>query len=323
MTQRQTAVKASDSASPELAFAQSGFGQKLLRILAEGSASHKTIADFLLRNQIRAAALGIGELAESCHVSTATVSRFARDVGFKNYAAMRSEVGAIMQAVLQPADKLRRSIAQRTQSSSPGMDSLNYAAANIEATARNLSPSKIDAVVAKLSGAETIYVMGFGLTAHLAALLALQLQPYCRHVVDVACFGGTENAAGRLMDLTPKDVLIAISFPRYSIDAIKLSSFARHQGACIIAITDSPASPLALSADLVLLANSTHPVLPSSATAALALIETVVTSLMVSNKQNVAKAVKLTDAIASYLYGSDSEALAMHAKRRRKQNKTE
>lgn len=303
---RVAAIKASDSASPELAFAQSGFGQHLLRVLSEGSSSHKTIADFLLRNQVRAAALGIEELAGSCHVSTATVSRFARDIGFKNYAAMRAQVADIMQAVLQPADKLRSSIAQRTRASSPGMQSLDFAAANIQATAQNLSEPEIDAVVARLSRAETIYVIGFGLTAHLAGLLALQLQPFCKHVVEVASFGGTENAAGRLMDLTPKDVLVVISFPRYSIDTIKLTGFAKDKGACIVSITDSPASPLAKLGDLVLLARSTHPVLPSSSTAAVALIETLVTSLMVSNKNNVAKAVSLTDAIASYLYGADA-----------------
>ena len=76
-------------ASPDAAFAQSPLGQALMHVLASGSASQRQIADYLLRNQMRVTALGIEELADSCQVSTATISRFARDIGQKNYSAMR------------------------------------------------------------------------------------------------------------------------------------------------------------------------------------------------------------------------------------------
>jgi hypothetical protein len=53
----------------------------------------------------------------------------------------------------------------------------------------------------------------------------------------------------------------------------------------------------------VLYAHSAHPVLPSSASAALAVIEALAVSLMTSNKANVAKAARHTEAIAAYLVG--------------------
>jgi len=104
---------ASPSAAPDIGFAESSLGQSLLRVLAEGSASNRAIADYLLRNQVRVTALGIEELAEACEVSTATISRFARDLGFKNYAAMRGAVAETLQSVLQPVEKLRSTIARR------------------------------------------------------------------------------------------------------------------------------------------------------------------------------------------------------------------
>ena len=67
--------------SPDAAFAQSPLGQTLMHVLASGSASQRQIADYLLRNQMRVTALGIEELADRCQVSTATISRFARDIG--------------------------------------------------------------------------------------------------------------------------------------------------------------------------------------------------------------------------------------------------
>ncbi|MFL6657303.1 MAG: MurR/RpiR family transcriptional regulator [Massilia sp.] len=294
-----------DYASPEVAFAESSLGEQLRRVLSEGSGSQRAIADYLLRNQVRVTALGIEELAEHCQVSTATISRFARDIGFKNYAAMRAEVAATLQSVLQPVDKLRNNIARRAGSTAPALESLEYAAANVKACGQALDLRELEQIVTVLTRARAVYVMGFGLSSQLAAMLALHLQPFCQQVIEVAGQGGTEVAAGHLANITARDVLVVISFPRYSLDVIRLAEFARQRDACVVSITDSPASALAELANHVLYAQSTHPVLPSSATAAIAVIEALVVSLMVSNKDNVAKAARLTDAISAWLYGAD------------------
>ena len=291
--------------SPDAAFAQSPLGQALMYVLASGSASQRQIADYLLRNQMRVTALGIEELADSCQVSTATISRFARDIGQKNYSAMRSAMAETLQSLLQPVDKLRLTIQRRARATSPITESLEYAAANIAATSDALSPPAMQAVVRRLTRAKVVYVMGFGLSANLAGMLVQHLQPFCPHVVEVVGIGGSEVAAGHLVNLTGQDVLVVISFPRYTLDCIGLASFARDRGACIVALTDSPASPLAELADHALYAQSTHPVLPSSASTALAMIEALAVALMVSNKKNVEKAARLSEVIAAYLYGGE------------------
>jgi DNA-binding MurR/RpiR family transcriptional regulator len=296
---------ATESRSPEVAFAGSALGRILRAVLADGSASHKAIADYLLRNQVRVTAFGIEELADSCKVSTATISRFARDIGFKNYAAMRSSVAQNLQAVLQPVEKLRNNFARREDARSPASESLEYAGANIGATAMALAAGDVDLVVKKLTRAKAVYVLGFGLSSHLAGILAMHLQPFCQQVIEVAGHGGTEVAAGHLANITAKDVLVVLSFPRYALDVIRLTNFARDHGACIVSITDAPASPLAALGDFVLYAESSHPILPSSATAAVAVIEALAVSLMASSKANVAKAARLTEAISAYLVGAE------------------
>jgi DNA-binding MurR/RpiR family transcriptional regulator len=255
------------SASPDIGFAESSLGQSLLRVLAEGSASNRAIADYVLRNQVRVTALGIEELADACAVSTATISRFARDLGFKNYAAMRGAVAETLQSVLQPVEKLRSTIARRAAKVSPALESLGYAEAAITATSRALAGAQIDRIGAVLTKARTVYVLGFGLSSFLAGALAMHLQPFCRHVVEVAASGGTEVAASHLATITDKDVLVVISLPRYTLDAVPLTRFARDTGATVVSITDSPASPLAELGHHVLYAHSAHPVLPSSSSA--------------------------------------------------------
>ncbi|MDP9108493.1 MAG: MurR/RpiR family transcriptional regulator [Pseudomonadota bacterium] len=293
-----------DGTSPELAFSRSAFGTRLMAVMSSGSVSYQRIANFLLRNQIRVTALGIEDLARSCGVSTATISRFAREMEFTNYAAMRNEVALTLQGVLQPVEKLRHSIERRSHVTSSAESSLEFAIANLEVSRQGLAAEHLQQIVQKLMRAKTVYVMGFGLSAHLAGMLALHLQPFCVHVVEVAGYGGSEVAAGHLANISTKDVLVAISFPRYASDAVRMTQFAHELGACVVSLTDSTASPLAALADHLLLAPSNHPILPSSSTAALAVIEALVSTLMASNKKNVEKAISLTQALSAYLHDS-------------------
>jgi len=306
-----------DHATPPLsgsavdtAFAQSPLGFKLRAVLTEGRGTNVAIADFLLRNPVRATAWGIEELAAHTQTSTATLSRFARSLGFSGFAALRSGMADALQhalqPVFQPVDKLRHALQRKSDTahtSNPIIaEGLDVSVANFQSAASGVNPAMLTAIAHKILAAETVYTLGFGISAHLAAMLALDLQPFCRQAINVVEFGGTEVAAGRLMNIGPKDLLISISFPRYASDAVMLTRYARDRCAHVIALTDSMASPLVSWSHDVLIAPAAHPVLSSSYTAGLLIIEALVTCLMVSGDNQVAQAEKLTDAISAYLY---------------------
>ena len=302
--------KSFSSPAIDTAFAQSTLGLKLRAVLEGGRGSNVSIADFLLRNPVRATAWGIEELAAQTQTSTATLSRFARTLGFSGYAALRSGMADALQHALQPVfhpvDKLRDALSRSGEKGSGKhpiiTESLDATLANLQSAAAGLNPSLLTAMAHKILAAETVYTLGFGISSHLAAMLALDLQPFCRQAINVVEFGGTEVAAGRLMNIGPKDLLISISFPRYASDAVMLTRYARDRYAHVIALTDSMASPLTTWAHDVLIAPASHPVLSSSFSAALLVIEALVTSLMVSGDNQVRQAEKLTDAISAYLY---------------------
>lgn len=297
-------------ASGETGFASSQLGRSLRQALSDGSASNRRVADFLLRNPVRATAWGIEELASHTQTSTATLSRFARAMGYSGFAALRAGMAEALQdalqPVFQPVEKLRGALGRtpaRAQSGNPVIaESLELSLTNLRSTASGLALPRLAAIAKTLSDARCVYTVGFGLSAHLSAMLALDLQPFCPQVVNVVEFGGTEVAAGRLMNIGKGDVLVVISLPRYASDAVQLARYAHDRRAHLIAITDSIASPLANIANQTLLASATHPVLASSCTAALLVIEALVTTLMVSRADHVEQAAKLTDAIGGYLY---------------------
>jgi DNA-binding MurR/RpiR family transcriptional regulator len=293
--------KSTDS-SADTAFAQSELGRKLLNLLSDTKASsaNKAVAEQLLRNPVRATAWGIEELAAQAQTSTATLSRFARSMGFSGFAAMRDEMAQVLQSMLQPMEKLRDAV-QPGAKQGAVTQSLEAGLNNARTAAQSVDEVQLSRISERLAKAGTVYVMGFGISSHLAAMLALDLQPFCKTLINVVEFGGTEVAAGRLMNIDKNDVLIVLSFPRYARDAIQLASYARDRGSHIVALTDSVASPLVALADDVLLATAHHPVISSSSVAAVLLIEALVTSLMVSRKAHVQQAGKLTEAIAGYL----------------------
>ena len=135
--------------SVDAAFAQSPLGHKLREVLTRGKGSNVAIADFLLRNPVRAAAWGIEELASQTRTSSATLSRFARTLGFEGFAALRNGIAETLQSamppVFQPVDKLRDAL-QRTAEAGRGShpvitESLESSLANLQATAAGLNPA--------------------------------------------------------------------------------------------------------------------------------------------------------------------------------------
>ncbi len=297
--------------SPEEGFGRSEIGRRLRDLLDEGNASQRSIAEFLLRNPVRAAAWGIEELSSNAGTSTATLTRFAKAMGFAGFASLRAAVAEAVQSTFQPVfrpvEKLRGAVqrgssAGRTGGPNPVVaESIEASLLNLQSAAAGIDLGQLAELATALSQARSVYTLGFGISAHLAALLALDLQPFCPQLINVVEFGGTEVAAGRLMNIQPGDVLIAISFPRYAADALRLARYSRDRGARVVAITDSMASPLVAIAQDTLLAPAVHPVMSSSSAAALLLIEALVTSLMVSRHGHVEQAQKLTDAISDYL----------------------
>ena len=112
-----------------------------------------------------------------------------------------------------------------------------------------------DTVVDKLVSARHIYILGVRSSSFLAGYLNFYLHLIFENVTLV-----TSNSAGEIFEnmlrIGQGDVLVGISFPRYSQSAVKGVQFARDRGADVVAITDSAVSPLYALASSSLLARS-------------------------------------------------------------------
>ncbi|SDH92013.1 MurR/RpiR family transcriptional regulator [Pseudomonas abietaniphila] len=285
----------------------------IMRNLAEAAPdlqpSLRKVADFVLRHPLKAATLTIEELAQESLTSPAAVNRLARAIGLKGYTQLKAELVATLQDMVSPVDKLRNEMAQRPSGEFGLTEQIQIATSNLSRTDANNPPALFDAFVSALIQARKIYILGFGNSAYMAGLAASNLIPFIADAQAISMEGGNENAAYRLASITPDDVLLAISLPRYSQDTLQLARFAKERGASVLAITDSPASPLANIAHHTLFAEANHPVLISSNSAVLALIEGLVASVMTRNKEAVRLSAELTESVLSYLHVSAKPTL--------------
>jgi len=289
------------SAEADRRFNSSPLGQKVLSLLKEGSPSQRGLSEFILRDPIFVATHGIEDVAKNSTISASTISRYVRDLGLSGYAEFRAAVGETVHALIAPVNKLGAELDKASIGQGAAEASLGNGLRSIEALTDPETASTIREVAQLIKNARNVWVMGFGLSSHLAAMLTLGLQPYRDGVVNVVQYGGTEVAAGRLMSAGHGDLLIALAFPRYSADVTDLANAAKRAGADVVALTDSIASPLAVVTDTLLLAPAPHPLLPSSCLPALALIEALVSEFLVSDPAHVERAGRLAAAMAAYL----------------------
>ncbi len=289
------------SADADRRFTASPLGRQVVALLQGGSPSQRQLSEFILRDPVFVATHGIEDVARATTISPSTISRYVRDLGLPGYAEFRSGVGDTVHALIAPVTKLGARLSASPGGQGAAETSLAAAALHLAALLDPASADGIRAVSAQLKGARQVWVMGFGLSAHLAAILTLGLQPYRDGVVNVVQYGGTEVAAARLMSAGPGDMVIAIAFPRYSADVTDLARAAKAAGARIVAITDSSAAPLARLADDLLLAPAQHPVLSSSSLPGLAVIEALVSEFLLSDPAHLDRARKLAAAMTSYL----------------------
>ncbi|MDR2646966.1 MAG: MurR/RpiR family transcriptional regulator [Oscillospiraceae bacterium] len=217
------------------------------------SKGHKKIADYILREYDKAAFMTAAALGEAVGVSESTVVRFASENGYGGYPDLQKFLQEMIRSRLTSVQRLQVSderisddrILEHTMTADAEM-----IRRTMEQTTRESFQNAVDAI----NKAEHIYIQGTRSSAALANFLALYLNILHPGVVYVDAFSASQIYE-QLLRINERDVCVAISFPRYSKRTIAALRFARDQGACAIAITDSLHSPIASLAQHILLAH--------------------------------------------------------------------
>jgi DNA-binding MurR/RpiR family transcriptional regulator len=219
------------------------------------SGAQRALAEFILHNYEQAAFLTAARLGALVGVSESTVVRFAYTLGYQGWPELQGVLQEMVRSRLSTADRLRLSVAPVAgESESVPREILTTDLENLRRTLQELKDDDFDAAVDAVIASRDIYVLGSRSAHSLALFLAFYLQMIGKRVRVVP--QGVSSIFEELATVRPEDLVIGISFPRYTRLTIQGFEFARARGARMLALTDSILSPLALLADITLTAQS-------------------------------------------------------------------
>jgi DNA-binding MurR/RpiR family transcriptional regulator len=241
------------------------------------SKRQKSIADYILNNYDKAAFMTASKLGKTTNVSESTVVRFAVRLGFSGYPELQKEIHELVKSKLTSIQRIAISSSRLTEANV--LKSVLQADMDkIKMTIDEVDQKQFNLAVQSILESRHIYILGVRSSAPLASFLGFYFNLIFSNVRLVHTTSVSEMFE-QIVRATKGDVVIGISFPRYSKRTIKAVQFAKSTGATVIAITDSKKSPIATFADYSLIARSDMASFVDSLVAPLSLINALIVAI--------------------------------------------
>ena len=249
------------------------------------SKSHKKIADYIVENYEKAAYMTAAKLSKKTDVSEATVVRFAEKLGFSGYPEFQKNLLGYAKGKLTSVQRIDLAY-EKMGESGVLQRVLKSDIMHIEKTLENIDREQFERAAEAISSAKRIYIAGVRSAAALADFAGFYLHLIFDNVRIIKSTGG-DDLFEQIMNVGEGDVFIGISFPRYSKNTIKALEYAKKNNATVIGITDSKNSPVASMSNYCLFAECDTTSFVDSLTAAISLINALVASVGLKNRELV------------------------------------
>ncbi len=268
--------------------------QNLLKYISERmsgfSKGQRQIASYIMEHYDRAAYMTASRLGATVNVSESTVVRFADELGFDGYPDLQRSLQELARTHLTAAQRME--VADNLMDRDTILDKILLGDADkIRHTLEGIDRAAFRAAVEKIVGARRIYILGVRSSASLADFLTFNFRMMFDNLIPVAGTSGSE-VFEQILDIGPQDVLIAISFPRYSKRTVRAVEYAHNAGADIVALTDSAQSPLSAGCDQLLTAHSDMASFVDSLVAPLSIINAMVAAVSMRKHDEVSQRLK-------------------------------
>ncbi|MCD7889360.1 MAG: MurR/RpiR family transcriptional regulator [Oscillospiraceae bacterium] len=257
------------------------------------SKGHKKIAEYILDHYDKAEYLTAAKLGECVGVSESTVVRFASDLGFSGYPEFQKSLREAARNKLTAVQRIEQSrLSPEDVFSKVLKNDIEHIRRTLEETDEKNFNSAVDSII----NAKHIYILGVRSSAALASFMGYYFQLMRPDVVALRQ-GSRSELFEQLMRLGEGDLLIGISFPRYSRQTVQALAYAKKKGAETLAITDSLDSPIAENAGNVLLARSDMVSFVDSLVAPMSLINALIAAVSLKNHEEVEKSFAILEEI--------------------------
>mgnify|MGYP000432871278 CR=1 FL=1 len=258
------------------------------------SKGQKIIAEYILKHYDKAAFMTAAKLGQTVGVSESTVVRFANELGFSGYPSLQKELQELIKTKLTSVQRIEITN-ELIDEENPLKSVLKADIENIRVTLEKINQNTFDEVVSEILKAKRIYIVGFRSSQALVEFMGFYLNLILDNVRVIS--RGVSDVFEQLLRVGEGDLVIGISFPRYSLRTIDALKFAKDRKAKVVAITDSLLSPLAAHADYTLIAQSNMVSFVDSLVAPLSLINALIVAVGVKQKDVISETFKTLENI--------------------------
>lgn len=259
------------------------------------SKGQKLLATYITDNYDKAAFLTAAKLGQVVGVSESTVVRFAAQLGYKGYPEFQKALEEMVRDKLHTVHQME-DVYGRISQSEILETVLKSDMERIKNTLEKIDEHAFDLAVETILNARHIYVLGIRSCAPLAEFLAF----YLNMMFDDVRLLHTSNSSElleQMLRIGKDDVMIGISFPRYSIRTLKAMEFANNRSAKVITLTDSVHSPMNLYSSCNLIARSDMSSVADSLVAPLSIINALIMAVCMKRQKDVVRNLEMLEQV--------------------------
>lgn len=251
------------------------------------SKGQKLLAEYITENYDKAVFLTASRLGKTVGVSESTVVRFATQLGYDGYPEFQKALEELVRNKLNSIQRME--VAYGRISQSEILETvLQSDAEKIKMTLSNIDKPHFEQAVEMMLQAKRIYIVGIRSCAPLASFLGFYLNLIFENVTLVNTNSSSEIFE-QLIRIGEEDVIIGISFPRYSVRTLRALEFANNRKAKVITLTDSEHSPMTAYSSCNLIARSDMASIVDSLVAPLSVVNALVVALCMKKRDELTK----------------------------------
>ena len=248
------------------------------------SKGQKLIAQYILKNYDKVAFMTACKLGEAVGVSESTVVRFANALGYSGYPKLQDALQEVIKNKLTTVQRVDM-VKEFNDDSAILKKIVKSDMDNIKDTLEEIDEKAFEEAANRILKAKRIYIVGMRSSFTIAQYLGFYLGIILDSVHVIRKDMG--DAFEQVVKINEDDVLIAISFPRYSKKSYQIVSYAKEKGAHIVSLTDSPFAPVASFTDNLLLVKSNMVSFVDSLVPALSIANALIVSVGMKEKEDI------------------------------------
>ena len=262
--------------------------QRIEKKSSEFSKGQRRLAQYITENYDIAAYITASKLGKEAGVSESTVVRFAYQLDYEGYPELQKAIQVIVKTNSNSIQRM--SLSSKRYQEKGVLKSILYTdSERLRDTIQSgVDEEEFDRSVMLINDARRLYILGARSAAYLAGLMGYYFKMMFDNVIIVDA-NSTSETLEQIYDISDKDVMMGITFPRYSKRTICALQYAKNHGAKTIALTDNMQSPIVEYADCKLIAKSDVMTIVDSLVCPLSVVNAMVTAIALLRKDDVEK----------------------------------